>query len=195
MQIDTGKEKIWAAGPVVAVKVGDSVSVDAGLANKNFYSPTLKRKFDELFFVEAITPAGSACPVGEVGDPALPAGHPSLTAAGDTAATNTVIEAIQKPEGGKTVAEVWAQKSTLSGKQVVVRAKVVKVIHKVMDRNWLHLRDGTGGEGMNDLVVTTKAMATVGQVVTVSGLLNTDKDFGSGYRYDVILEDATVTTP
>ena len=58
--------------------------------------------------------------------------------------------------------------------------------------NWLHVRDGSGAEGNNDLVVTTKAEVNVGDVVTVSGTLNTDKDFGSGYKYDVILEDATV---
>lgn len=195
VQIDTGKEKIWAAGPMVAVKVGDSVSIAAGEPNKNFHSPTLKRTFTELYFVGAISPAGGACPTGAADAPALPPGHPELKIAAGGASSNVAPEVIQKPEGGKTVAEIWANKSELSGKSVVIRAKVVKVIPKVMGMNWLHLRDGTGIEGRNDLTVTTKAIVKVGQVITASGLLSTDKDFGSGYKYDVIMEEATVTTP
>ena len=194
VQIDTGKEKIWAAGPTAAVKVGDGVSIGVSQPNKNFYSPTLKRKFDALYFVEAITPSGSACPVGATGAPALPPGHPAIPMAGEKSATNAV-EAIQKPEGGKTVAEIWDAKSALSGKPVVVRAKVIKFTPNIMGLNWLHLRDGTGSEGRNDLTVTTKSVVTVGQVVTASGLLSTGKDFGAGYKYDVIMEDATVTAP
>jgi len=52
--LDDGNKKIWAAGPKIDLKVGDSVSVNANMPNKDFYSPTLKRKFDELYFVEAI---------------------------------------------------------------------------------------------------------------------------------------------
>src|ERR1035437_2682931 len=194
VRIDTGTNKIWAAGPAAAVKVGDSVSVEAGLPNKNFNSPTLKRKFDTLYFVGAITPSGSsACPAGAADASTLPPGHPSLKTAGHEASTNAAIEAIQKPDGGKTVAEIWAGKAQLAGKPVVVRAKVVRVIANVMGMNFLHLRDGTGSEGDNDLTVTTKAVVTVGQVITARGLLTTDKDYGSGYKYDVIMEDATVS--
>ncbi len=85
-------------------------------------------------------------------------------------------------------------KSTLSGKQVTVRAKVVKAVPNIMGKTFLHLRDGTGTEGSNDLTVTTtNEVVRVGMVVTASGTVVTDKDFGSGYKYDVILEDATVT--
>ncbi len=190
VQIDTGKKKIWAAGPVTAVKVGDNVSISAGEPNKNFSSPTLKRKFDELYFVGAILPAGSA---GAAGDSRLPPGHPSITPAGDQPSAGAAIEAIQKPAGGKTVGEIWDQKASLSGKPVVLRAKAVKVVANVMGKNFLHLRDGTGREGSNDLVATTKDVVTVGAVVTASGIVSTDKDYGSGYKYAVMIEDAAIS--
>ncbi|MFZ4394003.1 MAG: nucleotide-binding protein [Kiritimatiellia bacterium] len=200
VQVDTGTQKIWAAGPKVAVKVGDRVSFTGGMPNKNFFSPTLKKNFDELFFVDAITLAGSK-PVMPVGHgarmaggsmPDMPAGHGAMMAGGAGKATNTVIEPIQTPAGGKTVAEIWAGKDALTGKQVVVRAKVVKAVHNIMGRSFLHLRDGTGREGMNDLSATTTNEVRTGMIVTLSGMLVTDKDFGSGYKYDVILEDAVV---
>lgn len=195
VQVDTGTEKIWAAGPMATVKVGDGVSLGVGQPNKNFYSPTLKRKFDALYFVDAIAPLGSACPAGATGTLALPPGHPAIQATDTKASTNAAAEAIQKPDGGKTVAEIWDAKASLSGKPVVIRGKVAKFTPNILGMNWLHLRDGTGSDGRNDLTVTTKSVVTVGQIVTARGLLSTSKDFGAGYKYDVIIEDATVTVP
>lgn len=190
VQINTGKETLWAAAPAFEVKVGDRVAVEGGMLTKNFTSKVLNRKFDELYMAGAIVPAGSAGAVQATGAATLPEGHPVL--AGMGAKVPVAKLAIQKPEGGKTVGEIWAGKAGLAGKTVVVRAQVVKVSTKIMGKNWLHLQDGSGAEGQNDLVVTTLAEVKVGDVVTVSGPIHTDKDFGAGYKYDVIMEDATI---
>ncbi len=185
--VNSGAATNWVAGPAFEVKVGDRVSVDGGMLAKNFTSKTLGRKFDELYMAGSIKVAGNVMPTD--GAMKLPAGHPEIPEKGTAA---SVMEPIQKPVGGKTVSEIWSGKSGLAGQTVVLRAKVVKVTKNVLKMNWLHLRDGTGIEGENDLVVTTKAEVRVGDVITVSGTLNTDKDFGSGYKYEVILEDAAV---
>jgi len=190
--LDDGNEKIWAAGPKVDLKVGDSVAVNANMPNKEFYSPTLKRKFDKLYFVDKIMRSDETC--DKTTSTAQPT-CPTLKSDDKVASKSSAVEIMLKPEGGKTVAEIWAEKANLTGKKVIVRAKVVKVTANVLGMNWLHLRDGSGGEGNNDLVVTTKADLKVGQIVTASGLISTDKDIGAGYRYDVIVENATVTIP
>lgn len=91
-----------------------------------------------------------------------------------------------------TVAEIIDQAKTLKDKPVLVRAKVVKFSPEIMNKNWVHVRDGSGTVAAknNDLVVTTKDQAKVGTVVTVKGVVRTDKDFGHGYSYDVLIEDA-----
>jgi hypothetical protein len=62
-----------------------------------------------------------------------------------------------------------------------------------MGKNWLHVRDGSGAEGTNDLTVTTAAhLPSVGDTVLVTGQVSLNKDFGMGYAYDVIVEDAEV---
>jgi hypothetical protein len=33
----------------------------------------------------------------------------------------------------------------------------------------------------------------VGDIITVKGTLAKDRDFGSGYRYKVLIEDATIS--
>ena len=72
---------------------------------------------------------------------------------------------------------------------------VVKVTPEVMGKNWLHLRDGSGSREKkdDDITVTTTAMAAVGDVVVVRGVVHLDRDFGAGYTYPVIIEDAKVT--
>ena len=95
----------------------------------------------------------------------------------------------------KTVAALYKDKATLAGKTISAQGKVVKVNNGVMGRNWVHVQDGTGDAkaGTNDLVVTSKQTAAVGDQVTISGVVAINKDFGSGYSYPLLIEEATVT--
>jgi hypothetical protein len=103
--------------------------------------------------------------------------------------------ALESAAGVTTVAKVWAERTALAGKTMTVRGQVVKFNGGILDRNWLHIQDGTGTatEGTHDLTITTKAAAKVGDLVTATGTVTIDKDFGAGYVYKVILTDATVT--
>ncbi len=110
-----------------------------------------------------------------------------------TSSAEVDLSGIERAEGGKTVAELFAEKDQLAGQPVVVRGKVVKTNAMVMDKNWIHVRDGSGEEGSNDLTVTTTGeLPKVGDTVVVSGVVSVDKDFGMGYMYPVMLEDAEV---
>ena len=93
----------------------------------------------------------------------------------------------------QTVGEIFAQTAALAGKEVAVRGKVVKFSQQIMQTNWVHLQDGTGVEGANDLVVTTDAVVAKGDTVLVKGVLTANKDFGFGYKYDAIIEGGQVT--
>ena len=99
---------------------------------------------------------------------------------------------IKKAKGGYTVEELYIKKDQLDGKKVKVRGKVVKFNPNIMGKNWLHLQDGTGKPGANDITVTTRQNANIGGIVLVTGVLVTNKDFGGGYRYEVMLDDAAI---
>lgn len=96
-------------------------------------------------------------------------------------------------EAAKTIEAVYKDKSKLEGKQVTVKGKVVKVNNGIMGRNFLHIQDGTGGKDNNDLSVTSTQTANVGDAVTIVGKVTLNKDFGAGYTYPLIVEEATVT--
>jgi hypothetical protein len=93
----------------------------------------------------------------------------------------------------KTVAAVNQNKAALAGKTVSVKGKVVKVNNGIMDRNFVHVQDGTGDANNNNLVVTSKQTANVGDQVVISGTVVVNRDFGSGYSYPLLIEEATIT--
>jgi hypothetical protein len=107
------------------------------------------------------------------------------------------VEKVQKATGAdaRTVEEVWTQKADLKEKSVTIRAQVVKFSPGIMGKNWIHLRDGSGSadKATHDITVTTQDEVKVGDVVTAKGLVRVDKDFGAGYAYPVIIEDAKVS--
>ncbi len=96
-------------------------------------------------------------------------------------------------DAAKTIDAVYKDKTKLEGKQVTVKGKVVKVNNGIMGRNFLHIQDGTGGKDTNDLSVTSTQTANVGDQVTVAGKVTLNKDFGAGYTYPLIVEEASVT--
>lgn len=188
VEIDTGTEKIWAAGPKTVVKVGDEVFVPEGSPINGFESKTLNRTFDSIIFATSIMVGGADQPFDSANQQGAPANKPTAAAA-----VVTDFSDVTRAEGGKTVEEVFAGRVDLNGKEIVLRGKVVKFMSGIMGKNWLHVKDGTGAQGTDDLVVTTMATVSVGDKVLAKGVVAADKDFGSGYRYDVIVEDAEVT--
>jgi len=92
----------------------------------------------------------------------------------------------------KTVEAVYAEMKKLSGKQVQVSGKVVKVNNGIMKRNFLHIQDGTGKEGTNDLTITSAQTAEVGEEITVTGTVVLDTDFGFGYKYPLLVENSKI---
>lgn len=192
VRLQAGKKDVWVATSELAVKIGERLTVSLEALMQNFHSSTLGRDFPEIYFVTSVAREGEtlAAPRGQAAASAMMASHEA--AAGAAA---TPVEPIPPAPGGTSIANVWAKRTSLAGTQVVVRAKVVKVNNDIMDRNWLHLQDGSGSatDGTNDLTITTAADVKAGDIVTASGVLAVGKDFGSGYAYEAILEQATVT--
>jgi hypothetical protein len=204
VRVDTGSQKLWVATTQFDVKPGDSVTVAAGAPMANYHSQSLNRTFDTVYFTGGITVNGgtaASAPVLPAGHPpldgapaaALPPGHPPLT--GAAAVAKVDLTGIKRAADGQTIAEIYAGRAQFAGQAVTVRGKVVKYNAAIMGKNWLHLRDGSGTADAqdNDLAVTTSTATMVGDTVLVSGVVTTNKDFGAGYKYIVILDDAKVT--
>lgn len=181
--------KTWVAVPETKVKLGSEMSFLPGQTMTNFTSKTLNRTFDSIVFSSGPASGGNATQ----GHPALPSAAAGSKAQVATKDKDIKVEKASGPNG-RTVAEVYSRIASLNKKTVSVRGKVVKVSAGIMGRNWLHIQDGTGDQqkGTHDLVATSQELPAVGDVVTVTGTLAKDRDFGAGYRYKAIIEDAKI---
>jgi hypothetical protein len=190
--VDTGTAKVWAVAPEVVIKPGDTVTVYGIMPMPNYKSKTLNRTFDLVYFAGSILRKGETPVAAAAAGSAIPSPH-AANAGAPVAMAKMDFSQIKKPVMGKTIAEIYAEKDDLAGKKVVCAAKVVKSFYGIMGKNWLHVQDGTGASGTNDLTVTTDAAVAVGKTVLVTGGLEKDRDIGAGYKYSVIIENATVT--
>ena len=183
VHLDTGSEKIWAAGPEAQISVGQTVTMDKGMAMPQFHAKSLDRTFEVIYFVGSIQGPDSGKPAGEA----------AQTGGGHSVVEQADVKDVAKPADGYSIEEIYSQASSLSGKPVKVRGQVVKFTANIMGTNWVHIQDGTGTGPTADLTVTTSAIVAAGDMVTVEGNLTVNKDFGAGYKYDAIIEGATVT--
>jgi hypothetical protein len=172
----------WVAINKADIKEGETYFWSEGLEMRNFTSTELKRTFESVFFVQDFTdqPITTDRPAPA---PVMGGKQPITEQSGIT---------VEPAKGGITIAELFAKKSEFAGKTVKIRGQVIKVSSGIMNRNWIHIQDGTKEGGNFDLPVTTQEIVTVGDVVTFEGTVSVNKDFGAGYFYDVILEDANV---
>jgi len=215
--VDSGTGKIWIAVPKTEIAAGDRISYSEGMEMKNFHSKSLDRTFPSIIFSSGIVDTelvpvavAEATPVDAPADPfaaavareqqtapAAPAPEMGATSGGSTGAIVPFSEIVVEKATGEnsyTVEEVFSQAKDLNGKIIRVQAKVVKVSENIMGRNWIHLQDGTGNPMNNthDLVVTTSEHASGDTVILFEGKLAADKDFGAGYKYEAIIEEATI---
>ncbi len=201
LQVKTPQGEVWAAVPQTGVAKGATVRVYNPMLMTKFESKALKRTFDEVYF-GTLTPDGSDAAVNGAGA-AAPGGmdaganpHAGMPA---TSSEPVKVGKVEKAAGpdAYTIAEAFAKKDALVGKVISIRGTVVKYNAQVMGKNWIHLQDGSGDAAKvnNDITVTTMDEAAKGQTITVRGTVKTSKDFGAGYKYAVIIEEAKIVKP
>ncbi len=180
LQVKEKENTFWIAVPQMEVEKGEKLYFSKSMEMKNFRSETIDKTFESVLFVEDITRNPNQQ-------------HEQLSNV-HSQVGNVVKEEIklEPVPGGFTIEKIYADKESLSGKIIKVKGKVVKFNKQIMNRNWIHLQDGTGTQGNFDLMVTSNDDVTVGQIVIAEGKVAVNKDFGSGYSYSVLLEEAKV---
>lgn len=182
VRVETEGETVWAAAPSVPVQVGDTVSFATSMPMQNFFSKSLQREFELIYFVDSFVSDGGTSLIDSE----------AASAHGRMGVQETVqpVQELSKAEGGYTVAEILGQTDKLDGKPVRVRGQVVKFTPNVMSTNWLRIMDGSSNQ---HLTVPTDAVAAVNDVVLVEGKLVINLDVGQGFILPTVLQDAEVT--
>jgi len=176
--------EIWMAASQGDFEVGKKYYYSKPLEMTNFKSKELDRTFESILFINKL-----------VADPAEFAEKkmtPGMSGNKKSAPERQEGLTIEHEDGVTTVQDLYANKSAYANKTVKVKGLVTKFNAGIMERNWVHIQDGTGDDTNFDLTITTEDMVNTGQIVVFEGVVSLDKDFGYGYKYDVIVENASL---
>ncbi len=182
--IEKDSIKTWVAVPQTKIVKGQTITFLPGAEMTNFHSKTLNRTFRKIIFSGGVAQTPSS-----TGHSEGPASKGAIVVPAEKIKVDKASS-----EDAYTVEEIYQNAESLDKKKVTVRGKAVKVSTGIMDMTWIHLQDGSGDpkSGTHDLVITTAGSAAVGDIVTATGIIAKDKDFGSNYKYRVIMEKAII---
>ncbi len=181
-----GNQEFWLAASKMEVGIGTTYYFNGGLPMTKFESKELKRTFDEILFLDNISTSPSAI---EKSSSAAAQNNPVASTGSSINIEKKEIK-IKHAKDDITIAALLENKKTYAGKIIKMKGEVTKFSPGIMKKNWIHLQDGTDFSGKFDLTITTDQEVKIGDNITIEGVITLDKDFGFGYFYEVIMEDA-----
>ncbi|MFH6769726.1 hypothetical protein V8G56_13315 [Gaetbulibacter aquiaggeris] len=192
--LEDGIEK-WIAAPTTDVKVGETYYYGKPMEMQNFESKELNKTFETIYFIEKISATED-----DVKSPLTANPHPLPMVPNQQSATTEAAKPtidkkdvkVNSSEGTISIAELFKNREAYNNTVVRLRGEVTKYNPAIMNVNWLHMQDGTEYNGEFDLTVTTTATVQIGDVVTIEGKVALNKDFGAGYIYNIIIENASI---
>lgn len=189
LKLDVDGKEVWIATTpeylTVPVTKGDKVEYVGGIAMENFHSKAMNRTFEKILFIariKALTKDSAVLPEDDY--------HKKMLETKVFALPPEKGE-IKTPEDGKTISKIISQREKLKDKEVILRAKVMKVSKKILNRYWIMLQDGSGESSDETVIFLSVNKPKINDKVTVRGIVRTNIDLGAGYTYKVLIEDVS----
>jgi len=199
LKIDENGTQVWVAIANAPVAVGDKIGYDKKTMMTDFQSKTLNQTFKEIFFASDIylpqkvqKPKSMKAMLGlstAKKDPHAGLGRGISPVKEELTAAKAFVK-----KDAYTVEEIHMWRKELKDQSISIKGSVFKVSRNIMKLDWVHIGDGTGNEKKltDDLVFTaTNTTLKQGDKVIAKGKIIVDKDFGYGYFYKVIIQDAS----
>jgi len=193
LRVNENDKELWLAVSKMEAQINDTYYYEGGFTMTDFKSKDLNRTFKEVLFLDNL----SKIPIAANKNMNKANTHGNAQAEQNITPQKPKIEkkevVIEHNNGEISIAKLFQNKEQYVGKTIKVKGKVVKFSPEIMSKNWIHLQDGTDFEGKFDLTITTNIVVKVDDIVTLEGKICVDKDFGYGYFYEVLLEDAIIS--
>ena len=181
--VQESDKEYWMAVGKTETEIGEKLYYTDAMEMKNFESKELNKVFDRIFFVDHVSksPIDAETKRAEM----IAKKQEGISKLLDSIKISPAID-------GQSIGELYKNAKDYDKQKVKVKGQVTKVNLNIMDRNWVHLMDGTKGEDRSDLTFTTMDVVKVGDTVTFEGILALDREFGAGYVYPLVVEDAVL---
>ena len=181
--VNTNNTDYWIAISKLNINEGEVIYYNKGLEMLNFHSKELDRTFSVVYFVQKASKNPNS-------------GIVTNTVTKDNLTTKPKIDkknfSYDKAFDGITISDLYANRGKYANKKGRIRGRITKFNSSIMSRNWAHIQDGTDNNGNFDLTVTTQETVNIDELVTFEGTIALDKDFGAGYFYPIIMEEAVI---
>ncbi len=186
LRVKEGRKEEWLAVVKIRATVGQTFTFDDAAEMSNFTSKELKRTFKNIYFLAKLKPVSNF----DNKESELKDVHISVSKSDskeDKIYKKTLSDTLKVEI---SIASLLENKKLYSGKKIIIKGKVTKFSASIMNKNWIHIQDGTSFSGKKDLTITSTQEVKIGDNIRAEGTITLDKDFGSGYFFDVIMEDA-----
>jgi len=183
LNVNEGGKQFWITTRKKEVTVGETYFYKTGLLKTNFESKEYNRVFDTVYLVTNLVAErhGNNSSIINTSKDITKQDIPVKQE------IETHTEKIVQHSGSIKISELVEDPKKYEGKTVQITGVCTKINAGIMDRNWIHLQDGSNNDF--DLVVTSDAFVPEGSTITIKALVTLNKDFGAGYTYDLILEN------
>jgi hypothetical protein len=188
---ESGQDK-WLAIPKAEIKIGGTYYYQGGLPMQNFESKELNRNFDQVLFLEVLSDNLDNLNVAPVQQSSMPMVKEEQHTNVNTKNLKKIEVQLAPAKGSVSIAQLYANKGAYASKKIKIAGQVTKFSPEIMNKNWVHIQDGSEHNGKFDLTLTTNELVSVGDTLTFEGTVFLDKDFGYGYAYEILIEDAVV---
>lgn len=178
--VSENNDLYWIAISGMDVNVEDILYYNSGLEMVEFKSKELQRTFDKLLLVQVISNDGSKV---------VERSTSKNTVKRHQHTNNVTTDKPAEDMGLVSLEDLFANINNYNGKKITVSGKVVKFNSEIMGRNWVHIMDA---DNNYDLTITTNNYVKLEDEVTFEGVITLNKDFGSGYSYEIIMEKAVL---
>ena len=186
VKVKEGNREFWISTGTQKVQKGSTYLYSEALLKTQFESKEHDRVFDTLYMVTTLIPKSHGLEYTK-----------KTSSENFSEKTGAIKEmTVESTEmkvpfvGAVTISELVKDPKKYEGKKVELRGECTKVNPAILNRNWIHLKDGSQDDF--DLVITSDEEVTKGATITIRGIVRLDKDFGSGYSYKILLEEGTV---
>ncbi len=181
-RVKEGEQLYWIATQKQDLEIGTPYLYNESLLKTQFESKEFDRVFDTIFLVNTLVPKDHGIIEGTF--------HGSQKSNGKIA---VIRDAIAKQDsaaifmGNVRIADLVNDPGKYEGNEVVIKGECIKVNANILDRNWLHMKDGSKDD--YDLIVTSEEKVQKGAQISLRGIVRLNKDFGSGYSYPILIEN------
>ena len=187
LNVNEGDKNYWIATVKMEAKVGETYFYKGGLLKTNFESKEYNRVFETVYLVTNLVAEQHGNKTGKVDIGDYSDSKPKSSSKVDI---ETHTDKVVQHKGSIKISELIKDPKKYEGQTIQLTGKCTKINAGIMNRNWIHLKDGSKDDF--DLVITSSSFVPEGSTITIKALVTLNKDFGAGYKYDLILENGVL---